>query len=160
MGSEMPETKIKLLIVDDEPSIRSSMSAVLAELGYEVRSAEDGYSALREMCREIPEIVLSDLNMPGMSGFELLFEVRHRFPEIHTIAMSGSFSGDEVPSGVAADAFYQKGSSMGSLLRLLEASPRADRTSPSKPVEQVAGRAFQLDGAEGKRQPDNAALIN
>ena len=123
----MPKTKGRLLIVDDEPSIRSSMSHVLAELGYGVRCAEDGFSALRELRKEIPDILLSDLNMPGMTGFELLSVVRRRFPAIQTVAMSGSFSGDEVPSGVAADAFYQKGSSMGSLLRILEALPRPER---------------------------------
>jgi len=152
----MPEAKAKLLIVDDEPSIRSSMSAVLAEIGYGVRCAEDSSSALRELCREIPDILLSDLNMPGMSGFELLSVVRHRFPEIHTIAMSGSFSGDEVPSGVAADAFYQKGSSMGCLERILEALPRTERMLP----ERTAEHTFQLNRAEGKQQPVSAAQLN
>jgi CheY-like chemotaxis protein len=123
----MPCNGEKVLIVDDELSIRTSMSIMLAEIGYLVRSAEDGFSALREIRLEMPEILLSDLNMPGMSGFELLSVVRRRFPAIQTIAMSGAFSGDEVPSGVAADAFYQKGSSMGSLLRIIEALHPQDR---------------------------------
>jgi DNA-binding NtrC family response regulator len=159
-GCEMPETKAKLLIVDDEPSIRSSMSAVLAEIGYGVRCAEDGFAALWELNREIPDILLSDLNMPGLSGFELLSVVRRRFPEIHTIAMSGSFSGDEVPSGVAADAFYQKGSSMGSLLRILEALPRTERMLPAQADGRAAEQTFQLNRAEGKRQPGSAAQLN
>jgi CheY-like chemotaxis protein len=110
----------KLLIVDDEPSVRNSMSQVLVEIGYSVRSAEDGFSALVEIRKEIPDIILSDLNMPRMSGFELLSVVRHRLPSIRVIAMSGAFSGDEVPSGVAADAFYQKGSGVRALLKLIE----------------------------------------
>ena len=108
-----------LLIVDDEPSIRESLSHVLTEIGYRVRSAEDGFSALREIRHEVPDLLLSDLNMPNMSGFELLSVVRRRFPAIRTIAMSGSFSGDEVPSGVTADAFFEKGSSIRSLLRII-----------------------------------------
>jgi CheY-like chemotaxis protein len=123
----MPDTKAKLLIVDDEPSIRTSLSRVLAEIGYRVRTAEDGFSALVEIRKEVPDILLSDLNMPGMSGFELLSVVRRRFPAIQTIAMSGAFSGDEAPSGVAADGFYQKGSSVGSLLRIMGALPQPDR---------------------------------
>jgi CheY-like chemotaxis protein len=99
------------------------MSAVLAEIGYGVRCAEDSSSALRELCREIPDILLSDLNMPGMSGFELLCLVRNRFPGIQTIAMSGMFSGDEVPPGVDADAFYQKGTRMESLLGIMRSLP-------------------------------------
>jgi CheY-like chemotaxis protein len=126
----MPDTQVRLIIVDDEPSIRMSMSLVLTEIGYLVRSASDGFSALREIRHEAPDILLSDLNMPGMSGFELLSVVRHRFPAIKVIAMSGTFSGDEVPSGVAADAFYQKGSSIGSLQRTIESLPRPNRMLP------------------------------
>jgi DNA-binding NtrC family response regulator len=126
----MSNTKARLLIVDDEPSIRISLSLVLTEIGYRVRSAEDGFSALLDLRNEIPDILITDLNMPGMSGFELLAEVRGRFPAIHTIAMSGAFCGNEVPSGVAADAFYQKGSSVGSLLRMMEALPRLERMTP------------------------------
>jgi CheY-like chemotaxis protein len=123
----MPETKASLLIVDDEPSIRESLSFVLTEVGYSVRATEDGFSALIEIQKEIPDIILSDLNMPGMSGFELLSVVRRRFPAIPMIAMSGAFSGDEVPSGVVADAFYQKGSSLGALLMIMGALPRMGR---------------------------------
>jgi len=129
----MPDTTARLLIVDDEPSIRTSMSHVLTEIGYGVRTAEDGFSALHELRHEAPDIVLSDLKMPGMSGFELLSVVRRRFPVVHTIAMSGAFQGDEVPSGVAADAFYQKGSSIGSLLRIMEALPQMAQRAPQPP---------------------------
>jgi CheY-like chemotaxis protein/DNA-directed RNA polymerase subunit RPC12/RpoP len=107
-----------------------SISHLLAEIGYSVRSAEEGFSALRELRQEIPDVLLSDLNMPGMCGYELLRVVRRRFPSIQVIAMSGAFSGDEVPSGVAADAFYQKGSSMGALLRIIESLRLMERRDP------------------------------
>ncbi len=131
----MPGTLATLLIVDDEPAIRASISQVLTEVGYRVRSAEDGFSALREIRNEVPELLLSDLNMPGMSGFELLSVVRRRFPAIRTIAMSGAFCGNEVPSGVAADKFYQKGSSIVALLRILESAPQLERhaSQPASP---------------------------
>jgi CheY-like chemotaxis protein len=134
-GQEMPNTKLTLLIADDEPSIRHSLSQSLAEMGYSVRSATDGFSALREIRNEIPQLLLSDLNMPGMSGFELLAVVRRRFPSIRTIAMSGSFSGDEVPSGIAADAYFQKGSSILALMRIMENLPSMERYAyqPSTP---------------------------
>ena len=98
--------KLKLLIVDDEVSLRTSLFQIFTAFGYSVKSAEDGISALAEIRTEIPDIVLSDLNMPGMSGFELLAVIRRRFPAIQVIAMSGAFSGDTVPAGVAADDFY------------------------------------------------------
>jgi CheY-like chemotaxis protein len=140
----MPDTKTRLLIVDDEASIRASLSSVLTELGYCVRTAEDGFSALAEIRKEIPDILLSDLNMPRMSGFELLSVVRRRFPTIRAIAMSGAFSGNEVPSGVAADGFYQKGSSMSSLLRLMGAHSQPDRL-PHSPATAPAPVWIQRD---------------
>ena len=108
-----------VLVVDDKECIRTSLSTVFEELGYSVRCAEDGYSALQEIRRESPDILLSDLKMPRMSGFELLISVRHSFPAIQVIATSGSFSGNEVPHGVLADAFYPKGGSMSALLQIL-----------------------------------------
>jgi CheY-like chemotaxis protein len=123
----MPNAKVKLLIVDDEPSIRVSLSQIFIASGHSVRSAVDGFSALIEIRQEAPEILLSDLNMPGMSGFELLSVVRRRFPAIRVIAMSGSFSGDGVPPGVAADAFYEKGTGVGSLLQMVESMAQSER---------------------------------
>jgi CheY-like chemotaxis protein len=146
----MEKAKAKLLIVDDEPSIRMSLSYVLAEIGYRVRTAEDGVSALNAISDEAPDILLSDLNMPGMSGFELLSRVRHQFPATHTIAMSGSFCGTEVPSGVAADAFYQKGSSLGSLLRMIENLPWHERGS-GRTASELAPQSPAVDGQHDSR---------
>lgn len=135
----MPATQETLLIVDDEPSVRLSLSNILTEVGYSVRSAEDGLCALREIRNEVPRLLLSDLNMPNMSGFELLSVIRRRFPAIRTIAMSGSFSGNEAPSGVAADAYYQKGSSITALMRIMEALPQVERKAhpPTSPDELI-----------------------
>ena len=126
----MPYTTPSILIVDDEDAIRSTLSLEFQEIGYAVRSAENGIAALVEFGQKIPDILLSDLNMPGMSGFDLLSVVRRRFPEVRVIAMSGAFFGNEAPSGVAADAFYQKGSSMGCLLKIIEALHQMKQRAP------------------------------
>jgi CheY-like chemotaxis protein len=123
----MPCTKESLLIVDDAPAIRRALSQVFAESGYAARTAEDGYAALDEIRRQVPEFLISDLNMPGMSGFELLRVVRREFPLIRVIAMSGAFSVDEVPPGVAADAFYQKGRGIAELLKIMKFLPQPER---------------------------------
>jgi CheY-like chemotaxis protein len=148
----MPNALATLLIVDDEPCIRLSLSQVLTEIGYRVRSAEDGFSALREIGYEVPELILSDLNMPGMSGFEFLSVVRRRFPAIKTIAMSGSFSGDEVPSGVTADAFYGKGSSIRSLLKIIEGLALQARAPAHKAAVQ-APLWIQRNGHDASGEP-------
>jgi CheY-like chemotaxis protein len=126
----MPCIKPSLLVVDDQPSIRASISHLLIEIGFAVRSARDGFSALRELREEIPNILLSDLNMPGMSGYELLRVVRQRFPSIQVIAMSGAFSGYQVPHDVVADAFYQKGGGMDGLIPIIGALQFIERRDP------------------------------
>jgi CheY-like chemotaxis protein len=116
----MSDPTINLLVVDDDASLRMSLSHIFAAFGHRVRCAADGFSALSELRVEVPDIILSDLNMPGMSGFEFLSVVRRRFPSIKVIAMSSAFAVGDVPLGVAADAFYQKGSNLGSLLQIMK----------------------------------------
>ncbi|SNS71510.1 Response regulator receiver domain-containing protein [Granulicella rosea] len=55
-------------------------------------------------------MIISDLQMPNMNGFEFLSVVRQRFPAIPVIVISGEFSGISVPESVLADAFFSKGS--------------------------------------------------
>jgi len=128
-----------ILVVDDAPAIRESISTLLADIGFSVRTADNGLTALAAIRKDMPNFLLSDLNMPEMSGFELLSVVRRRYPAIRVIAMSGSFSGNEVPSGVIADGFFGKGCSVRSLLRIIEAvghqPPRPDhKTAASSPL--------------------------
>jgi CheY-like chemotaxis protein len=86
------------------------MTLLLESEGYEVSTAEDGLDALLQLKARAADIIISDLNMPHMSGFELLSVVRRRYPEIPVIAISGAYdSGENVPGGVIADAFYPKG---------------------------------------------------
>ena len=150
----MPQANVRLLIVDDEPSTRMLLSHIFTELGHSVRSAEDGFSALFEIRQEIPDIILSDLNMPGMSGFEFLSVVRRRFPEIHVIAMSGAFSGDGVQPGVAADAFYEKATSLGSLLQIVEAV-----THPERPAIQLPSKLAPIWIQSNGHDPSGEAYV-
>jgi CheY-like chemotaxis protein len=123
----MPGLKASILIVEDDESVRTSLAEIFKVLGHRVRCASDGLAALFEMNQEIPEILLSDLEMPGMSGFELLPLVRLRFPAVRLIAMSGAFSGNEVPCGVTADAFYAKGNGVAVLLKAIASLPFTNR---------------------------------
>jgi len=116
----MPNATVNLLVVDDDAALRISLSHIFAAFGHRVRCAADGFSALSELRVEVPDVILSDLNMPGMSGFEFLSVVRRRFPTVKVIAMSSAFAVDDIPLGVAADAFYKKGSNLGSLLQIME----------------------------------------
>ena len=118
--------KQNILIVEDDIQLRLLLSVILSQAGYKVRSAEDGFSALAEMRAEVPDILLSDLFMSGMSGFELLSVVRRRFPSILVIAMSSAFAGSAEPTAIAADAFYEKATKITALLQIVAATPQYD----------------------------------
>jgi len=97
-----------ILVVDDEDAIQSLLAQVLRASGFEVRVARDGFDALLKLSERAPRMVISDLHMPGMSGFELLSVVRRRFPEIPVIAMSAAFQPTILPPCVLCDAFFEK----------------------------------------------------
>lgn len=62
----------RILVVDDQADIRGMTELVLEGAGYEVRTAEDGQAGLRQMRSEPFDLVLLDVNMPGMDGWETL----------------------------------------------------------------------------------------
>lgn len=106
--SKTPQFLYRVLIVDDEATIRESAAAILEGEGYEVHTAADGLEALQALGKSLPDMIISDLEMPQMSGFEFLAVVRKRFPHIPTIAISGEYLSSE-DSTLLADAFLQKG---------------------------------------------------
>ena len=79
----------RILIVDDEPSIRSLLSAAFAMAGYEVRMAADGLEAMALCDAEPFDAVLSDVVMPRMNGHELARWISEHHPSTRTILMSG-----------------------------------------------------------------------
>jgi len=101
--------KHRVLVVDDDESVREVFALLLRKEGYEVTAAENGFDGLLRLKQLVPDVIISDLNMPKMSGFEFLSVVRRRFPKISVIASSGAYGSRVVPTGVLADAFYAKG---------------------------------------------------
>jgi len=108
-ANAVAQFRYRILVVDDEPSVCEMARQVLESEGYEVLTANDGLGGLSALSKSLPDLIISDLNMPWMSGFEFLAIVRERFPHIATIATSGDYITGENPSGVLADAFLQKG---------------------------------------------------
>ena len=123
---------IHVLIVEDNPAAREGYRQLLAVWGFETRTAHNGLAALVEIRCVRPDIVLTDLEMPGMNGYELLTILRRIYPAIRLIAMSGSCSGYEIPPGVLADAFYPKGcGSFEHLREMLNAAAAAASQHPA-----------------------------
>jgi CheY-like chemotaxis protein len=101
--------KYRILFVDDDPVVRETSALILANKGFEVRTSEDGFAALVDLRSALPDLIICDLRMPNMSGFELFSIIQRRFPHIPVIAISGEFVGSG-PTGLIADAFLTKGS--------------------------------------------------
>ncbi|MGZ6792073.1 MAG: response regulator transcription factor [Mycobacteriales bacterium] len=66
----------KILVIDDDPSIRSLVSDVLGVEGYAVRACEDGFAGLRAIEADRPDCVVLDVMMPGMDGHAVLQRIR------------------------------------------------------------------------------------
>jgi CheY-like chemotaxis protein len=78
----------RILIVDDEPLIREVLAEVLADEGYAVHSAADGQEAVEAVSVETPDLVITDVLMPRLSGWELLDRVRQHHPLLPVIVIS------------------------------------------------------------------------
>ncbi len=67
----------RILVCDDDPGVRGVLSRLLAREGFQVRTVERGDQALEEIAHHAPDLLLLDVTMPGMSGFEVTRAVRH-----------------------------------------------------------------------------------
>ncbi len=81
--------KQTILLVDDEEDIRETLSLFLTDLGHPVVAAENGIEALALFRKEHPEIVISDIKMPGMDGVELLQKIKMESPDTEFIMITG-----------------------------------------------------------------------
>jgi len=89
-GADAP---LRILVVDDDAAVRESLGLSLETMGYDVGYASDGRSALAAISRLQPEAVVTDLQMPGMNGLELLREMAIRNRGVPVIAISGGGPG-------------------------------------------------------------------
>ena len=78
-----------ILIVDDEPSIRQSLSGLLSDEGFNISTAANGYEALKAIAAESPDLVLLDIWMPGIDGLEILKEIKSSSHHIQVIIITG-----------------------------------------------------------------------
>src|SRR5438270_1031206 len=101
-GPGLPLPKAKILLVDDEPANLLALEAVLDGLGHELVPAHSGAEALRHLLDEEFAVVLLDLRMEGMDGFETAKHVRGRERSRHTpIIFLTARAGDDFPAAEA-----------------------------------------------------------
>lgn len=81
-------SKGRILVVDDESSARGALSEILQDEGYKVRTAADGFRALAAASEFAPDVVLTDLKMPGMDGLSLMARIKETDPEVDVVLMT------------------------------------------------------------------------
>jgi CheY-like chemotaxis protein len=118
-----------VLLVDDDPSTRDILQMQLEEAGFEARQAEDGIDGLAKLRDGLPGVIISDIQMPRMSGIEFLSVVHHRFPSIPVIVLSGS-SPIQLPKEAGPDVWFEKGSLQ--IRELLQALHDLVRKTPDR----------------------------
>ena len=77
-----------ILIVDDHAMIREALSYGLSVLGHDVAQAEDGAAAIAAIEQRMPDVLITDLEMPRMSGVELIDHARQTYPALPIVATS------------------------------------------------------------------------
>jgi PAS domain S-box-containing protein len=95
----------KVLLVDDEPSIRWTMAELLKREGYETLTAPDFEGAISAIEGELPDAAVVDVNLPGKSGIELLKELSGREPYVPVIIITGEPNLSQVPEIVRSGAY-------------------------------------------------------
>src|SRR5579862_4311285 len=102
----MEQSRQSVLFAGNTPEIRRRISSGLHDAGYDVQEAEDGLDALSRLSKAVPDAIICELEMSRISGENLLFQVRRRFPHIPVIALSKPMGPEErqALSEVEADA--------------------------------------------------------
>lgn len=140
--------RYRILFVDDEERLRDMAKAILESHGYEVLCAQDGFDGLAALKESLPDLIISDLQMPNMNGFELLSVVRQRFPHLPVIAISGAFSSADVPTSVLADAFFEK--SQYTRHQLIARIADLVRKAPIRPLMEKPNTSVWIPHTEGE----------
>ncbi len=96
----------RVLVVDDEPGVRQLSVRMLARLGYQAEEVADGAEALTAIGASPPDVVLTDLMMPGMNGRELRDRIRTLYPGLPVVVMSGHPAAEMLREELAAPGDY------------------------------------------------------
>jgi two-component system KDP operon response regulator KdpE len=133
-----------ILVIDDEPQIRRVMRATLASQGYTVTEARSGEEALEMLRGEQPDLILLDVNLPGMGGLEVCREIRERSDVPIVMLTVRNTEKDKVQAlDAGADDYVVKPFGMEELRARIRAALR--RASAAEPLAPVDSPELRID---------------
>jgi CheY-like chemotaxis protein len=100
----LPESSATVLLVDDDNDLRCILAGALATLGYEVREATDGLSALQILETFKPDVVVVDFAMPGLNGADVVKKAREKWPDLPIVLASGFAETAAIERAIGRDA--------------------------------------------------------
>ena len=154
---ERTQAAVRVLLVDDHDLFRTGLRSLLEEQGVEiVGEAADGSQALRMTMELTPDVVVMDLNMPGMNGVEATRQVTARSPLTRVVVLTISDHDDDVLDAILAGAcgYLMKDASIGELMAGIRAAAQGESLISSH----IAGKVLQRVRATSA-QPQIAAQI-
>ncbi len=151
----------RILLVDDDSALITSLSEALHDMGAEVATARCAEDALSLLAQGTPDLVLTDIRMPGMDGIELLELVRQRAPTTDVVLMTAYDDMPTVVRGMRAGAldFLVKPVNLEELEDVLRRAAEDDRTRErARRATEDEARPYRLDELVGK-DPQMIALF-
>ena len=136
----------KILVVDDDPQIRRVMKATLVGHGYEVIEARSGEEALEKLSGEMPNLVLLDMNMPGIGGLETCRSLRQGSDIPVIILTVRNSEKDKVAAlDAGADDYVTKPFGIEELLARIRAALRRSPSSPESGPRGFSSPDLEID---------------
>lgn len=141
--------RLRILFADDEPSLQDCMSIELPRMGHDVTVCPDGFTALAAMEKNVYDCLLVDLDMPGMSGIQVIERVKQLSPETEAIVLTGKSSVTTAIAALRQGAFDY----ITKPCTLVELNALLNRVVEKRALTNKC-RALQrrLDSIEGKTQ--------
>jgi len=144
-----------ILVVDDDSQLRQSFDKLLHDEGYEVRTASSGEAGLEAVKQNIPDLVIMDIRMPGMSGMEAFQAMRQIEPKLPVIIMTAFGTTETAIEATKLGAFdyMLKPFDIPDLLVLIEKALEAGRFTRSHVEMDVVPESASADAIIGRSQP-------
>ena len=134
----------KILVIEDDPSGARLMQYTLTKYGYEVQTASNGLEGLRKARQERPDLILLDVMLPGIDGFEICHRLRDEFPDdnIPIVMLSGKARESDRTTGlgVGADDYLVKPVSPSNMVNVVSRFLEAPETGSAAVKEKNSGR--------------------